>query len=220
MNRVSPEEKYYALTLYRHGVSINSISKELKRTWTTVERMIDPEKVKAANRKYYAANKSKINKWHKEWRTKNPEKMKESFERYHYSDKGKQRYDKYRKSDKGQAMERRKSAMRRQLKKGCLEQVFIDNQWYEVDREATWEVFKDVLMPEDEYKAIEALYNQAQELSTDEVKYHVDHIQPLSKGGEHLAINLQIITADENLSKHNEFRQEDQELLCRRYFTV
>jgi 5-methylcytosine-specific restriction endonuclease McrA len=35
------------------------------------------------------------------------------------------------------------------------------------------------------------------------IQYHVDHIWPLSKGGPHWSGNLQIITAEENLSKHD-----------------
>jgi len=31
--------------------------------------------------------------------------------------------------------------------------------------------------------------------------YHVDHIHPLSKGGAHHPMNLQILTAEENLKK-------------------
>jgi len=34
--------------------------------------------------------------------------------------------------------------------------------------------------------------------------YHVDHIKPLSKGGEHRASNLQVVTAKQNLSKCND----------------
>jgi len=35
------------------------------------------------------------------------------------------------------------------------------------------------------------------------VKHHVDHMWPLSDGGPHWSGNLQIITATENLSKHD-----------------
>jgi len=40
------------------------------------------------------------------------------------------------------------------------------------------------------------------------IEYHVDHIWPLSKGGPHWAGNLQIITAEENLSKGDKLCEE------------
>jgi DNA repair exonuclease SbcCD ATPase subunit len=40
------------------------------------------------------------------------------------------------------------------------------------------------------------------------VEHHVDHIWPLSKGGPHWSGNLQIITAEENLSKSDTFCEE------------
>ena len=65
------------------------------------------------------------------------------------------------------------------------------------------------------------LYEEAQRLQDETgIEHHVDHIKPLSKGGEHLLINLQIIPAEENLSKGNDFRIEDQELLARRIFDL
>lgn len=51
---------------------------------------------------------------------------------------------------------------------------------------------------------LEWLYGVAKlvEKSTGEA-YHVDHVVPLSSGGEHRPSNLQVITARENLSKHD-----------------
>jgi len=40
------------------------------------------------------------------------------------------------------------------------------------------------------------------------VQHHVDHIWPLSKGGPHWSGNLQIITAEENLSKGDSMCEE------------
>jgi len=37
------------------------------------------------------------------------------------------------------------------------------------------------------------------------VQMHVDHIQPLSRGGEHRYHNLQITTAEANMQKHNKW---------------
>lgn len=46
--------------------------------------------------------------------------------------------------------------------------------------------------------------------------YHVDHIRPISKGGEHIWWNLQILPAAENLAKGDAFREVDQILYARR----
>jgi hypothetical protein len=40
------------------------------------------------------------------------------------------------------------------------------------------------------------------------IEHHVDHVWPLSKGGPHWSGNLQIITAEENLSKGDTFCEE------------
>ena len=50
---------------------------------------------------------------------------------------------------------------------------------------------------------INNLYQEKNRLNTMAgfIKFHVDHIQPLSKGGLHKFNNLRIITANENLKK-------------------
>jgi 5-methylcytosine-specific restriction endonuclease McrA len=50
--------------------------------------------------------------------------------------------------------------------------------------------------------AVRAIYAKAIEISrVTGVQHHVDHIHPLSRGGEHVIENLQILTAAENLRK-------------------
>ena len=45
---------------------------------------------------------------------------------------------------------------------------------------------------------IKIMYSIAESKEGD---YHIDHIHPLSKGGAHHPMNLQILTAEENLKK-------------------
>lgn len=57
---------------------------------------------------------------------------------------------------------------------------------------------------DDEKRLIEALYAKATQLEAETgIKYHVDHIIPISRGGKHQYLNLQILTAEENLAKGN-----------------
>jgi hypothetical protein len=123
--------------------------------------------------------------------------------------------------DHGIAGNRAHNAQRRLLKTNTPEFVFLDGEWHEVDRRETYRVFGEVLLPAKERKAIQELYLEAQYLTeTTGIEHHVDHIQPLSKGGEHLLFNLQILPAEENLSKSDSFREEDQAELCKRLFDI
>lgn len=57
-------------------------------------------------------------------------------------------------------------------------------------------------MSEEEYKQVQDLYWLAKDLkAVSGEDYHVDHIIPLSKGGEHRLHNLQILHAEDNLRK-------------------
>ena len=50
---------------------------------------------------------------------------------------------------------------------------------------------------------IKAIYKKCQSFNQEAgyIKYHVDHIKPLSKGGLHHEDNLQILLAKDNLRK-------------------
>jgi len=63
-----------------------------------------------------------------------------------------------------------------------------------------------------ELDQIEELYAEAARLSQETGEsYHVDHIVPLQSDvvcGLHCLDNLQILTAEDNLSKNNKFEEE------------
>ena len=43
--------------------------------------------------------------------------------------------------------------------------------------------------------------------------HHVDHIEPLAKGGMHHPTNLQLLTKSENLSKHDRYTRDDEQAI-------
>ncbi len=74
------------------------------------------------------------------------------------------------------------------------------NTHHQADRKA--KILKQ--MPSDaDHKVIALMYRMAKILEQcTGVKYHVDHITPLAKGGVHHQDNMQILRADLNLRKH------------------
>ena len=193
--RASQEEKDLAAKLKAGGMSYYAIGRQLGRGCATIIKWLNPEAAELASQ-----NSAK-------WREQNLERSLANGRRY------------WSEFDHGRAIDRAANALRRLLKTNAPEHVFLDGKWHEVDRKYTYKVFNQVLIPPSERKAIQELYLEAQYLTeTTGIVHHVDHIQPLSKGGEHCMLNLQILTAEENLSKHDTFRKEDQEELARRLF--
>ena len=157
------------------------------------------------------------NAYLKEWNK--TEKGKAAVMRYETSDTRKASLSAWRQTTNGKAKQRADGALRRLLETNTPDVVLLDGVWCEVDRKLTYSACKDYLLPVEEREAIKSVYLKAQELTEQTgIEHHVDHIQPLSKGGEHAAFNLQILTREENLLKGNDFRDEDKELLCKRLF--
>ncbi|MEO0853364.1 MAG: HNH endonuclease signature motif containing protein, partial [Cyanobacteria bacterium J06648_11] len=63
----------------------------------------------------------------------------------------------------------------------------------------------------DEREQIRAIYRRAQEMTKRTgIEHHVDHKKPLKAGGRHHPLNLQILTASENLKKGASWPSGDQ----------
>jgi hypothetical protein len=90
-----------------------------------------------------------------------------------------------------------------------------DKAYYEANKEASLEksakrkALKRNAVPkflrncEEEKKRLQEIYKLRQLLSdATGIVYHVDHMWPLADGGPHWSGNLQVIPAQENLSKH------------------
>ena len=79
-----------------------------------------------------------------------------------------------------------------------------------IERNAMKRALIPVTLSEEEKEEVLSIYKRAREMTKSSgIQYHVDHIKPLSKGGEHHPNNLQIITAEENLKKGASYNEKD-----------
>lgn len=129
------------------------------------------------SRKYRRDNQEARKLYDAEYRKQNALSLRESANRW--VSRNKERValikSRHKKSDKGRASSRKHAAVRRTRKLSCKTAV----QWYEM-------------------LEMQTLYEEATLLGSD---WHVDHILPLSKGGEHRPYNMQIVQSKYNLWK-------------------
>lgn len=147
----------------------------------------NPESVKLSQAKIRNTEryKEKVAKWHKE----NPEAIRKHRAKWTNSKKG-QRWEKkhrqealnkYWKSDKGRQVARINSSKRRARKAKSA-----------------------VILTECEEGEIKQIYKHCERVSKKlQIPFHVDHIVPLSKGGLHHPLNLQVVPAKWNLCKQD-----------------
>lgn len=145
-------------------------------------------------RKYIENNRQKVNEQNRKWCHNNPEKVK-GFRKTSYA-RSKQWYEAYYKQHKD--VYRVRGQAYRDANKHKT--VFWAAQRRSAMRNATpvWYL--------NERKEILRLYEQSQQMSTDDVQYHIDHIVPIQNEfvcGLHCLDNLQIVTATHNLKKSN-----------------
>lgn len=155
------------------------------------------EYYKEYNIQYYANNKEQIleysRKYNKEHYQKNKEEInRKTLERYHNasSERIEQRKEtkrKYRESEHGSGILNACGAKRR------CQKLNATPPWYE-------------------HEKVTKLYEESARLTRETgVQYNVDHIVPLQNklvSGLHCLANLQIITKEENLKKHNKFERD------------
>jgi hypothetical protein len=199
----TPEEKQRAIELRVVGVTYRAIGKQLLEEGLSL-KLRSPTIIRCWTNPTEA---EKHRQRSAKWKEENREHHLATKRRYHTE------------FSHGRASKSAGRANYRLLKTNTPEYVFLDGEWHEVDRKETWRVFSEILLPTKERKEIQELYLEAQyQTEVTGVEHHVDHIQPLSKGGDHLMYNLQILTAKENLSKNDTFREEDQIELAKQLF--
>lgn len=180
---------------------------------------------KKVTREYYERNKTKVIQQAKKWREKHEQYMRKYMKEYH-ENYGKQYYlDNKDKINKASKEWRLKNPG--YIKKWRVRNSDYDSKWYMSNREKCkisnqkWckknknkncdyaaryrarKMCQTLRLSIEEQNVIDNLYAIAECMNkaSINVKWHVDHIIPLSKGGLHHPNNLQILEASANLSK-------------------
>jgi len=135
------------------------------------------------NKAWYEANKEDIAERNKAWYEANKEAIAE-------------KHKAYREANKEVILERKK-AYREANKEAVLE---CNAKRKALKRNAVPKFLRNC---EEEKARLRSIYKLRQVLSdATGIIYHVDHMWPMSDGGPHWSGNLQVITAQENLSKY------------------
>lgn len=168
--------------------------KECVKSRDTLRRVLKEQELKEKSRDYYIRNREKIKSKAKIYRENNPNKIKEYMKNYvsrnkDYLSEYISKYVKVHRTTKPH-LYAAKDARRRASK---------------LNATPPW-------LTKQDFEQIKELYEitKAFKLYTGE-EYHVDHIIPLQGEnvcGLHVPWNLQVISAKENLSKHNKLIQE------------
>lgn len=165
-----------------------SACKSCNKTEWARYRATYPDRIKASNKKYYLKNKDKIAAQNKQWSIDNQDKMVE-YKKKHYQDNisiYRERRKAWKKANPGK--------INAQTAKRRANKLKATPHW----------------LTKDDLKWINWYYMQAKRLTAlTGVEHHVDHIHPLNGNdvcGLHVPWNLQILTAEENLSKGNRIK--------------
>lgn len=185
---------------------------EYMRLW----RKKNAEKNRAYNKQYAEENKEKWKEYrkrdnaqrdkeqdkiyHKEWRTKNKEKLLQV---------SREHYDEHREKKNQEMREYRARNPEKMRAKGKIRRTKINKGAESAKRRA---FLLRRIPPWADLKAIDQIYRDCRRISKETgIKHHVDHIVPLkgrTVSGLHVAENLQIIPAIDNLRKHCNFEND------------
>ncbi len=156
----------------------------------------NPEKYRSLRRHYSRGSKEKQKEYNKKWLAENAEWVKE-------------RANIYRKKNAEKIKEQARLSRLRNI-----ESVRLQKKNYAIkypERVRAQKAFRrvhkrnaSVPLTEYEKRVVTGFYADAKRLSDSwGIKWHVDHIMPISRGGKHHPSNLQVIPAIANLRKGN-----------------
>jgi len=155
------------------------------------------KRIKECHTKYRMNNKKRTSERSKEYRQNNKEKINQYLAEYYLNNKEKilNSHAIYRKTNKDKIQKSNTMYRENNREKFCI---------YEAERRA--KKINHTLLPVDS-KMIWLYYAVCNETNNilGDTFFHVDHIQPLNKGGLHHEDNLQILEVHLNLQKHNKW---------------
>ena len=182
-----------------------------KKAWYQANK----EKIAAKHKAYYEANKKEITDYKRSYQKANKEEIASKRKRYYeankekiaakhktYSEANKEEIAAYRRSYKKANKERYASmtARRKALK---LKQIPVHLRECPHEKKRLVQIYK--------------LRNILSEATG--VQHHVDHMWPLADGGPHWSGNLQVIPAEENLSKSASVCEETKTTIIKSLYT-
>jgi hypothetical protein len=161
------------------------------------------------------AHKAWRREYDRRFRALNPEHVTLQNKIYQNSAEGKARRKAYRNSAEGKAVREayQKSAEGKASRRAYLNsaQGKASNKRKNARRKQAESV---IPLTEQERQQLIILERDRLHLTeTTGIEHHLDHILPLAKGGIHHPINLRVITAEENMSKHDKMTPEAMALI-------
>jgi len=200
------EEEYPATKEFFHRgkgeFGLHCWCKKCRKEWQQLE---GKESHGKASKEYYQRNRRKVIEYGKKWCRGNKESCKRSCKKWYENNK------------------REISVVRRKWYKSNGKQYYRDNKerinstykkWKGNNkdkisaasaRRRAWKLNQTPLLIAEEKQCMQEIYSICafMNLGSKNIKWHVDHIIPLSKGGLHHPNNLQILEASANLRKNN-----------------
>lgn len=178
---MTPETEQMIRDLSANGRSGRDIAREIGCSQTSVRRVLNPESLKRAKSKYRQSPHGRQKE--QEYRDSTKGRI-QAYSRQHYLDN----LDKYKERNRRHYKENRSYYAEK-----CM-------RYHAAKLRAT-----PAWLTESDLDKMRAIYSEAQRLSEETgILHHVDHIYPLrgkTVCGLHCPLNLQILTATDNLSK-------------------
>ena len=174
-----------------------SKNKEYYKTYNKKYRKENPDKVKEYSKRSYEKNKDKAREYSKKYYAENKEHLKALHKRW--ANKNKERLREYGKNRYKEKKEAIKKAQKKYYENN--RHVYRKNTaLYFAYKKGNTPIF--ILECPIENERVKNIYRLRDVMTAATgVLHHVDHMWPLADGGPHWSGNLQIIPAEENLSK-------------------